>query len=109
MTYTELNLMSGKWGFTLGSIAGDMMRNAKWGMTKKAFATAQVSDHDIETLMFWAKREGVDLTVALDIAFAGVIEVRGAQTSSDRELSAASGRAVTCEKCKRMEASNGTR
>lgn len=72
MTYTELNNMSAGWGFTLGSICGDMERNARFCYTKKAFKTAQVTDLEIETVMFWARKEGIDLKGALDLAFVGV-------------------------------------
>ena len=72
MTYTELNITSGAWGFTLGSICGDMRNNARYCMTKREFAKAKVSDKDIETIMFWAKKEGIGIRVAADLAFAGI-------------------------------------
>ena len=72
MTYAELNMMSAGWGFELGSIAGDIVNNAKWGYTKRAYAKAKVTDHEIEQLMLWARKLGVDLKVALDIAFVGI-------------------------------------
>lgn len=72
MTYTDLNNISAGWGFTLGSIAGDMKNNAKWCTSKREFAKAQVTDKEIETIMFWARKEGIDLKVALDIAFVGI-------------------------------------
>jgi hypothetical protein len=68
MTYTELNNMSAGWGFTLGSIAGDMKNNAKWCLTKKEFKTAQVSERELNQIMFWAAKEGIELKVSIDIA-----------------------------------------
>ncbi len=73
MTYTELNNMSGRWGFTLGSICGDMKNNAKWCMTKREFAKAQVTEREIETVMFWAKKDGVEAKVAGDLAHFGLM------------------------------------
>lgn len=72
MTYNELMMASAGWGFELGSIAMDIVNNAKWGYTKKAYKVAKVTDYEIEQIMFWAKRRGVDLKVSLDIAFSGL-------------------------------------
>jgi hypothetical protein len=74
MTYTELSRMSAGWGFTLGSIAGDMVNTARWGYTKAAFKKAKVTEREIETLRFWAAKEGRELPVALDVAFAGLLK-----------------------------------
>ncbi len=72
MTYTELDQKSGAWGFTLGSICGDMLNNAKWSMTKKAFKTAQVTERDLETVMSSATKEGIEVRVKADLTFSGV-------------------------------------
>jgi hypothetical protein len=58
-------MMSAGWGFVLSSIVGDMVSSAKWGYTKSAYKTAKVTDHEIETLMFWARKEGIEQKVSL--------------------------------------------
>lgn len=67
MTYGQLSMMSAGWGFTLGSIVGDMVSSAKWGYTKRAYKTAQVTAHEIETLKFWFAKEGKQFPAALNI------------------------------------------
>lgn len=73
MTYAELSMASAGWGFTLGSIAGDIVNNAKWCYTKKAYKTAKVTDYEIEQIMFWANKEGIGSKVSL--AISGTSEV----------------------------------
>lgn len=70
MTYNELSKIKTT-GFTTNHVIDDVVNNGRACYTKAAFKNAIVSSHDIEKIMFWARKEGVDLSFAIDVAFVG--------------------------------------
>jgi len=61
MTYAELNKIKTS-GFTTNCVIDDVLNNGRWAFGrkhwKKMFETETVSQHDMEFIARWAKKEG---------------------------------------------------
>jgi len=57
MTYAELSKIKTS-GFTTNHVIDDIVNNGRACFTPTAFKTAKVSDCEIESIMFWARKEG---------------------------------------------------
>jgi hypothetical protein len=66
MTYTELSQIKTP-GFVTNNVIDDVLNNGRFCYTKAEFKGAQVPEFEVEKIMFWARKEGCELSTEMTL------------------------------------------